>query len=282
MIRSVVFIILLLLPVYQVYAGDNAVIFKYLHKGKYEVYLNLHDNFMEDNSLLGSISRQLLRGYFSIDRIPDKYYNIEKIDNISFFGFDLIQYTAIPKDKDRFKQILWLDNNNRIVKLEVYDNMNTLMFAFSGFDFTNGAIHNRHHYRKGKNMWQMREGPNGFRGNVADKYKFWDSPEFYNGFRHFHTTVFNGNVFDLSFQDGINRFSVFIKPVDKRVEHVNIIVYGNYLYSRIIDDVEYTIYGTVSFGFMEDIISIIHENIKTIIDTVSHGGMLTSEIYNKK
>ena len=34
-------------------------------------------------------------------------------------------------------------------------------------------------------------------------------------------------------------------------EPVSTIVYGNYLFSRIIDDVEYTVYGTVSFGFME-------------------------------
>ncbi len=54
------------------------------------------------------------------------------------------------------------------------------------------------------------------------------------------------------------------------------------LFSRIIDDVEYTVYGTVSFGFMEDIINLIHENIKTVIDTASQGGILTSEIYNKK
>ena len=49
------------------------------------------------------------------------------------------------------------------------------------------------------------------------------------------------DAFDLSFEDGINRFSVFIKPADRQIEPVSTIVYGNYLFSRIIDDVEYTV-----------------------------------------
>ncbi len=206
MIRLILSIILLLSAAGNVFAADKAVVFKCLNKNRYEVYLNLQDDYRADSSMLGSISRQLLRGFFSIDRIPDKYYSVEKIDNISYFGFDITQYTVIPKDKDRFRQILWLDNSERIVKLEVYDNVNTLMFAFSGFDYINGAMH-RHHHKgmgngmgKGKRMKQgtvgggigeEREGPNGYRGSVADKFKFWDTPEFYYGFRHFHTTVFN-------------------------------------------------------------------------------------------
>lgn len=286
MIRLIFSILLLLSAAGSVFAADKAVIFKCLNKDRYEVYLNMQDDYCADTSMLGSISRQLLRGYFSIDRIQSAYYKVEKMDNISFFGFNVTQYTVIPKDMDRFKQILWLDENEHIVKLEVYDHVNTLMFAFSGFDYINGALHGRHHegmrQGRGKGIGQMREGPNGFRGNVADKYKFWDTPEFYHGFRHFHTTVFNRHVFDLSFEDGINRFSIFIKPADRQVEPVSTIVYGNYLFSRIIDDVEYTVYGTVSFGFMEEMINIIHENIKNVIDTVSQGGILTSEIYNKE
>lgn len=288
MIRLILSIILLLSAAGNIFAADKAVVFKCLNKNRYEVYLNMQDDYFADTSMLGSISRQLLRGFFSIDRIPDKYYSVEKMDNISFFGFDITQYTVIPKDDDRFKQILWLDNNENIVKLEVYDHVNTLMFAFSGFDYINGAMRGHHHKGmgrgagRGRGMGQVREGPNGFRGNVEGKYKFWDTPEFYQGFRHFHTTVFNKYVFDLSFEDGINRFSVFIKPANRQLEPVSTIVYGNYLFSRVIDDVEYTVYGTVSFGFMECVVNIIHGNIKKVIDTASEGGILTSEIYNKK
>ena len=288
MIRIILSIILFFSVAGSVSAAEKAVVFKFLHKDKYEVDVNMQDDFSADKSLAGSISRQLLRGFFSIDRIPLKYYDIEKMDNISFFGFNIAQYIVTPKDNDRFKQILWLDDSEHIVKLEVYDKVNTLLFAFSGFDFMTGALHGRHHggMGKGRGMGgmggQMRGGPAGFRGDVIGKYKFWDTPEFYNGFRHFHTTVFNTNVFDLSFEDGINRFTVFIKPARGPVEPVSTIVYGNYLFSRIIDDVEYTVYGTVSFGFMEDIINIIHTNINQIMDTAFQGGILTSEIYNKK
>ena len=288
MIRLILSIILLLSAAGNIFAADKAVVFKCLNKNRYEVYLNMQDDYFADTSMLGSISRQLLRGFFSIDRIPDKYYSVEKMDNISFFGFDITQYTVIQKDDDGLRQILWLDSNENIVKLEVYDHVNTLMFAFSGFDYINGAMRGHHHKGmgrgagRGRGMGQVREGPNGFRGNVEGKYKFWDTPEFYQGFRHFHTTVFNKYVFDLSFEDGINRFSVFIKPANRQLEPVSTIVYGNYLFSRVIDDVEYTVYGTVSFGFMECVVNIIHGNIKKVIDTASEGGILTSEIYNKK
>ncbi len=102
MIRLILSIILLLSAAGNVFAADKAVVFKCLNKNRYEVYLNLQDDYRADSSMLGSISRQLLRGFFSIDRIPDKYYSVEKIDNISYFGFDITQYTVIPKDKDRF------------------------------------------------------------------------------------------------------------------------------------------------------------------------------------
>lgn len=290
--RIIFSVILLLSVAWQATASDKAIVFKCLNKGEYEVYLNLKDDCLADTSVPGSISRQLLRGFFSIDRIPDKYYNVEKIDNISFFGFEVTQYTAVPKDNDRFKHILWLDKNEHIVKVEVYDHISTLMFAFSGFDFVNGAIHSRHHrgmgmgngrgMRHGAGMGRMRESENSPRGNVTNRYMFWDTPEFYNGFRHFHTTVFSRNAIDLSFEDGINRFSMFIKPAGKPAEQLSKIVYGNYLFSRIIDDVEYTVYGTVSFGFMEEMINIVHKNMKAVLDTASRGGILTSEIYNKK
>ena len=89
MIRLILSIVLLLSAAFNVFAADKAVIFKCLNKDRYEVYLNLQDDYRADTSMLGSISRQLLRGYFSIDRIPVQYYTINKMDNISFFGFDI-------------------------------------------------------------------------------------------------------------------------------------------------------------------------------------------------
>ena len=260
-----------------VYAGQKSVVFKFLNQDKYEVYINLQDDYRNDNSIMGSISRQLLRGYFSVDRIPEQYYNVVKSDNISYFGFNISQYVITPKNKDRFKSILWLDEKEHIVKLEVFDTTDTLMFAFSGFDYEEGAMHGyqykEHHKRGGHKK--------GKRGDIDAKYKFWDTPEFYKGFSHFHTTVFNGNAMDLAFQDGVNRFSVFIKPAMSNAAPVSKIVYGNYLFSRVIDDTEYTVYGTVSFGFMEEIVNIIHKNKQNIVDIASQGHILTSEIYSK-
>ncbi len=258
------------------YAGQKTVVFKFLNQDRYEVYLNLQDDYRNDNSIMGSISRQLLRGYFSVDRIPQQYYSVEKLDNISYFGFNISQYVIFPKNKDRFKSTLWLDEKEHIVKLEVFDTTNTLMFAFSGFDYTEGAMHG-YQYKE----HQKRGHKKGRHGDIDAKYKFWDTPEFYKGFSHFHTTVFSNNSMDLAFQDGVNRFSVFIKPATNNTAPVSKIVYGNYLFSRVIDDTEYTVYGTVSFGFMEEIVNIIHQNKKNIVDIASSGNILTSEIYKK-
>lgn len=269
----VVFTLLFALHV-SAYAGQKAIVFKFLNQDRYEVYMNMQEDYRKDPSMLGSISRQLLRGFFSVDRIPSQYYDVIKSDNISYFGFNISQYVITPKDKDRFKSILWLDDKDHIVKLEVYDNTDTLMFAFSGFDYVDGAMHgykNREHSKKA-----LKKGRNGH------KFKFWDTPEFYKGFSHFHTTVFNEHVIDLSFEDGVNRFSVFIKPaMNNNISAVSKIIYGNYLFSRVIDDTEYTVYGTVSFGFMEEIVDIIHRNKKNIVAMASSGNILTSDVIKK-
>ncbi len=261
----------------NVYAGEKAIIFKFFNNEKYEVYLNMQDSCMSDRSMMGSISHQLLRGSYSVDAIPLQYYSVEKQDNISFFGFNITQYSITPKVKDRFKSVLWMDDENKIVKLELFDNTNTLMFAFSGFDYLDGSIGGHKHHHNMHNNQEHRDR----RGNDGTKYKFKENLEFYKGFRHFHTTIFSKNVFDLSFEDGVNRFSVFVKPAESKNTTVSKIVYGNYLFSRVIDGIEYTVYGTVSFGLMEEIVNIIHENIKNIFQIVSSGNILTSEIYNK-
>lgn len=271
----VMFILLFALQA-NVYAGQKAIVFKFLNQDRYEIYMNMQEDYRNDASMLGSISRQLLRGFFSVDRIPSKYYNVVKSDNISYFGFNISQYVISPKNKDRFKSILWLDDKEHIVKLEVFDNTDTLMFAFSGFDFVDGAMHGYEYKEHLKNGFRK-----GRRGHIDAKFKFWDTPEFYKGFSHFHTTVFNEHVIDLSFEDGVNRFSVFIKPAMSNIAAVNKIVYGNYLFSRVIDDTEYTVYGTISFGLMEEIVNIIHRNKEKIVDMASSGHILTSEIINK-
>lgn len=290
------FILFLCITIETVFATDNkTVVFKCFNEDRYEAYINIHgnDNWGNSNlgsgnlesknfnkSVLGSISHQLLKGCFILDKIPTKYYNIKQLDDISFYGFNMTQYVAIPKDKDRFKQVIWLDDKKHIAKLEVYDNANMLMFAFSSFDLLAGTWNENHNDSSINN--KQKRGDSGFRDRVEDKYKFTDSPEFYKGFRHFHTTVFNRNIIDLSFEDGLNRFTIFIKPADMDIEPIGKIVYGNYLFSRTIDDMEYTVYGTVPYGFMESIIHIIHDNILEVVDTASHGGILTPDIYITK
>ncbi len=283
MIRIIITVIIFLTLHNNLYAGEKTIIFKFFHNDKYEVYLNMQNSCMRDRSMMGAISKHLLYSHYNVERIPLEYYSIEQQDNISFYGFNITQYTITPKVKDRFKSILWTDKNDRIVKMEIFDNTNTLMFAFSGFDYIDGdskSNRKRDHAKKSSDH-------NTRRGDAGAKYRFKDNIEFYKGFRHFHTTIFNNNennsinMFDISFEDGVNRFTIFIKPSKENNTHVNKVVYGNYLYSRVIGNIEYTIYGTISFGLMEEIVNIIHENIKNIFKIASSGNILTSEIYKK-
>ena len=69
--------------------------------------------------------------------------------------------------------------------------------------------------------------------------------------------------------------------MNNNIYAVSKIVYGNYLFSRVIDDTEYTVYGTVSFGFMEEIVDIIHRNKKNIVAMASSGNILTSDVIKK-
>lgn len=280
----VVISLIIFLSVFTVSSyADETVIFKYLDKDGYSSYISMHDEFHNDRSVRGTISRKLLHGFFSVDRIPKKYYKVIKTEGIDYFGFKVTQYVAEPLDKHRFKHVIWLDDKEHIVKVEVYDNHNTMMFAFSGFDFLKGSIQSK---GRGKGPGRGREGCD----NIEDcpkefkfgKYKFWDAPEFYNGFRHFHTTVLEDNALDLVFEDGLNKISVFIKNTNRnKAETLSTIVYGNYLYNRTIDGTEYTIYGTVPYGVMEDFINILSENLDMVLTVASAGNVLTKDIYSK-
>lgn len=263
--------------------ADETVIFKYLGEDGYSAYISTHNEFHKDHSVRGTIARKLLHGFFSVDRIPKKYYKVVKTEGIEYFGFKVTQYVAEPLDKSRFKHVIWLDEKEHIVKVEVYDNHNVMMFSFSGFDFLNGAVQSKGRGKgpggRGKERCENPEDcPKDLR---FGKYKFWDAPEFYNGFRHFHTTVLEDNSLDLVFEDGLNKISVFIKDVNRnKAETVSTIVYGNYLYNRTIDGIEYTIYGTVPYGVMEDLINILSENLDMIMTVASAGNVLTKDIYS--
>ena len=69
--KKFLFIFTLLFALHvSAYAGQKAIVFKFLNQDRYEVYMNMQEDYRKDPSMLGSISRQLLRGFFSVDRIP--------------------------------------------------------------------------------------------------------------------------------------------------------------------------------------------------------------------
>lgn len=320
MIRFI-FSILVFISIFTLkgYANEN-IIYKYLDNNKYIVYSNSLNESKKDMSTKGFIARHLMRSNFNIANLSPKYYSVEKSENLIYFGFNLTQYIITPKDPNRFKYVLWLnernlkDNFTPLVKVEAYDVYNKLMYSFLGFDFIEGNLFHDHgrglHLnikednkskvnkikpencpnkkcvdnkcldpKKGKGYYYHAD--NTIKGNketkYLNKYKFRNSDEFYKGFRHFHTTVFKNEGVDLVFVDGVNRFSVFIKKSDKDFDSESRIIYGNNFYTRVVDGYEYILFGTVTYGFMEEVIDILRKDVKSVIKTVSEGNALVQE-----
>lgn len=271
MIRVFVFVFIAAGSIFAPAFTDEVIFFKYLNKDKYYMYMKSEDDHYSDGSIRSSIANQLMWGCFSLDRIAKDYYNMETYDEINFFGFKFIQYTFTPVQKDRFKHILWTDENNNIVKIEVYDNYGALMFAFSDFDF----IHGERKLHKDMRNTEDRGGRKARQGN----YRFKNSDEFFKGFRHFHTKVFNESSIDLAFEDGLNKVSVFIKKAGKNMQPVSSVIYGNYLLSRTVNNMEYTVYGTVPFSMMEEFINILSEYMDSVADLAKAGEAITGAIY---
>ena len=302
MIRNIIlFVVLSSIFSFRAYA-DETIVYKYLDNNKYSLYTNTVKDCREDKSTKGFVTRHLMKSNYNINNIPKKYYSIKKNEDILYFGYNLTQYIISPKTPDRFKYVLWYNESNTkksrnpLVKIEVYDVYNTLMFAFSGFDYLEGNILEDHH-GKGKNnqcannscnhkidgkKQEINENKN-FADKIIEgdenskfinKFRFFNNDEFYKGFRHTHTTIFKDSGVDVFLTDGINRFSVFIKKTNKKMQLESRVMYGNNFYSRVVEGYEYIMFGSITYGFMEEVIELLRGNIKHTLKFLSNGNAL--------
>ncbi len=231
--------LLLLLSISGLANADELFFYKYYEgNGKYNTYFFDRETNNSEQFHIGVVASKLFNRNFFIEHLKKKYYNIDKVDGIVSLGQSITQYTLSPKDKDRFKHVLWL-RGRHLIKTEVYDIDDNLVIAYGKIDLSYG-IENH--------MDVITSSPkvsNISRGNLHN---------FYKGFDHVRTKQLPENRYHLFFSDGLNGISIFIdeKPT-KSVMNAKI-VYGNMFLSKIINGVEYSAMGTLPYTALSEFI----------------------------
>lgn len=236
--------------------AESIIFYKYADGESYSMYNSTDKEAIENPTVRDAIIKRLKYAGFSLKRISDKFYKINTVTNIAFFGDLLTQYDISPLSGDRFRHILWVSSYGKLVKTEVYDLDNRLVFAFSNIDFNQ-------------------------QDNVSTEEK-WLKPfsktPFYKGFYHIFTKKMPEDILHIVFADGLNKFSVFINPKPVETGTVYKIIYGNYLLSKVVSGIEYTIVGSVPYDFMENVIKLIVTYKTSICNAVEKGQPITEDI----
>lgn len=238
------------------------IFYKYAEGDGYSMYISSDEDNPENQSARDAIVRRLMGAVFSLADISKEFYRINVTPDIVFFGDRLTQYDIEPLSKDRFAHIIWVDNLGRLIKTEVYDINKRLVLAFSRMDFASS----------GKGSFTGLKG----RRPVPDA----DKP-FYKGFYNVFNKRKPGGELHMFFGDGLNKFSVFIKPESLGNGSVSKIIYGNYLLSKVVSGIEYTVVGSVPYGFMEDMIEVIDSHKVEIFPIAEKGRPITEDLLKK-
>ncbi|MBQ3033897.1 MAG: hypothetical protein IJD28_05925 [Deferribacterales bacterium] len=243
--------------------SKEMIFYKYADGDGYSHLVASADEAALSISVRDIIARKMIGASFFLENVPSELYSVEATKGIAFFGDNITQYKITPHTADRFSHIVWVDDKKNLIKTEIYDLSGKLMFALSNIDFA-----------------MKKKSKKAALGAKKDRKE-----AFFKGFRHEHTKTLPGSINHLTFTDGLNRLSVFINPNPESSGTMYKIYYGNYLMSKVITGVEYTIIGSVTYPAMEEFIEILsnlnneignlndvkfpvsHENIQTMTKT---------------
>jgi len=214
------------------------------------------DNSSYSSFVLKSLKNTEIHTHFIIQKIKENYFDISSVDKnyyqvsikrgVSLFNKKLLLYELTPTFSDRFKHVIWVTDDNIVVRKEVYNLDNKLMLSYGYVD----------------ELPKMEKGPPA----ALNKGAGCDRSLSFRGFELSGCKSIDKNTKHLVFSDGLNKFSVF---VDKDVEVKNIrkkVIMGNYVYRRSLAGHTYTVVGSVPFKIMKDVITYInnkeekHEN----------------------
>jgi negative regulator of sigma E activity len=138
-----------------------------------------------------------------------------------------------------------LPESSEIVKLEIYDIENKMMFCAICLE----CIHLQNAGRENQRSARAKR----------DKE---EEKTYFAGFSIVHTERMQNGGIRTSYSDGLNRFSIFRTPIgaQKDSEPEKFIVYGNYVYNKDLGGFRYTVVGSVPFDKMVSMISAMGES----------------------
>ncbi len=231
--------LLLFLSIGGLANADELFFYKYYEgNGKYKTYFFDRDSVSSEQFHVGVVASKLFNRNFFIEHLKKKYYNIIKVEGIVSLGQNITQYTLSPKDKDRFKHVLWL-RGRHLIKTEVYDVNDNLVIAYGKIDLSYGIENNM------DGVIYTPKASNISRGKIHS---------FYNGFDHVRTKQLPENRYHVFFSDGLNGVSIFIDENPTKSDMSAKIVYGNMFLSKVINGVEYSAMGTLPYTALSEFI----------------------------
>ena len=175
---------------------------------------------------------------FSSDLIHKDFYQLSITYGIVWNNFKAVQYDYKPLSDDRFRNVIWLTADKKaIIKVSIYDNAGRLIFDAICM---NSPI-------------PIKETPDAL-VRALSRNDF-----IYKGFALAHAEFGPNDTYKMLFSDGLNRFSVFKTLATKAEENREMIIYGNYVYNKIVGDYIYTAVGTIPYEIMEEVIEKLDE-----------------------
>lgn len=231
--------LLIFLSIYGLANADELFFYKYYEgNGKYKTFFFDRESINSEQFHIGVVASKLFHRNFFIEQLKKKYYNVVEVDNIVFMGQTIKQYILSPKNKDRFKHVLWL-RGRHLVKTEVYDVDDNLVIAYGKIDLSYGTENH---------MDAIITNP-----KVSNRSRG-SSHNFYKGFDHVRTKQLPENRYHIFFSDGLNGVSIFIDETPVKSDMNAKTVYGNMFLSKIINGIEYSAMGTLPYSALLEFI----------------------------
>lgn len=201
-------------------------------------YITINFNSLDDintDNRIKFIAKLIREPFIDINAISKDYYNIKVREGFKQDNKQITQYELTPINKDRFPQII-NTYGTLIVRREVYDTNSKLVYAY-GYSDKIPDIQPSKKEVKEVSLEKDLLNYKGFQGKLIKKLE--------DGTIHY---IFN---------DGLNKFSLFIRKNENEVQMTKTVLYGNYLFSKKIDNIQYTIIGTIPFEEMEKFLTYI-------------------------
>jgi len=213
--------------------ADQQVYFKIaVNEKDYSTFLT--DRISTKRTTLHYLATRMREPFFKPNDLSRDFYEIKVTSGMKYFDRKVVQYDIIPKYKDRFRHLIMVSEiEGAVIRKEVYDADNKLVFAFTDLD-----------------------SKRSFERPKPEKIRYKKDDNSFKGFEKISDRSMKDGTKHLVFTDGLNRFSVFKKRANVETHEKRRILYGNYVLRKKVDRHVYTVVGTIPFSEMEKVVAV--------------------------